>query len=375
VKDTSIDGAIRKALASHKNAGAEPCPDESVLAAYLEMQLEAAERQGVERHASDCASCRQTIGLALQLYGPEGESPSPRPEVASGKRVLFHVSLPFSMAVMFLLALLAGVLFYRVLREPGRILTEHQTAELRPPAQAEGISAARTPVESRPKETPAGRMSAPAAADEIRGRASKPAAGVMPPTLKNKDAAPAPEEKSVSTAGRAADKKEIPTENRFADKGLPSLPQTEAPAAETLQAVEREVGGTAADRKGIVPAAATPGAESGLTRLSGASPVPAMRVHAVSLEPGPSPPTAVTSFARMAPSRREELVRKKISDRTFYFDSGYWIDLRCAERPEVPYIEVKSGEAEYLQILKALPELEKLRPAVVYWNGRNCILR
>jgi hypothetical protein len=88
-----------------------------------------------------------------------------------------------------------------------------------------------------------------------------------------------------------------------------------------------------------------------------------------------TPLDAVLTLARLIPSLRDGLLEKKIKDRTFYFNSGYWIDGQCTEQTSADYVDIKTGSAKREQILKSFPEVEKIRPAVISWNGKNCVLR
>lgn len=341
-----MEGAIKKALEGRIGRDAGACPDQNTLAAYLEMRLDDAETRAVESHASNCSACQETIGLALRLSEPEGGLPAEEAADASGKRLLFHFSLPISMVAMLLLAVGAGFLFYRVTRDSGSKVP--QTAQLRLPPQAVGISAEKPPLANPPKE-------------KTETMAVRPAA--------TKLAAPAP---GTSSAPRAAADVVVPQQLPAMEPAAPSAPELE---------IQRKLAGAAIDRNAATSGAeyqsgnvTAPAAGFGEARLAAsARSEPAMKVQSVSQRGLESaPPDAVRKLAVLIYSGRDKGVEKRVSDRTFYLISGYWIDAQCIEHSSAEYEEMKPESADYGQILKLFAEI---RPAVIYWSGKNFVLR
>jgi len=353
-----MDGAMQKALAAHKDQAAGSCPDENILAAYMEARLDPSERQRVESHASNCVSCQELIGLALRLSEPEAELEAAEAAESPSKKVLFHFTLPVSVLAMIVLALVAGYLFFRILRESTPFSAAPHTAELRSPAKAEGVSAPKSPALSPPREaTP---LKQPTAASAREPHMSKS-------RLSPKVTLPAPAT-------------EIALAREPALQPPPALEPTQ-PAA--VQVPEARAGG-AADKISVSatkvgenrPAgeAAPPGV--GRMNLAAAHTGPTVKAQAVAqFSPEFTPLDAVLTLARLIPSLRDGLLEKKIKNRTFYFNSGYWIDGQCTEQTSADYVDIKTGSAEREQILKSFPEVEKIRPAVISWNGKNCVLR
>jgi hypothetical protein len=380
VKDTSIDGAIRNALGSYSPPRVEACPDESVLAAYVEMKLGADEVQSVERHASDCPSCRQTLGLALQLSVSEEEPARPAPAPDTGKRILFRFSLPFSMAALLVLALLTGVVFYRLLRESARLPAGSQTAEARLPGRAESISAAKsTQEETSPRQQVSSQPSKPATrANKLRGATAGRASESIPPPPETRHEELLFIKKSGGLAPPpAGEKSEAAAENRLAvGEKLASPSVTAAPAPESPLSAERGARVAAEDKMTEQTVLTGPVSAYSKAKLSSrAASGLETSVRAVSLEPAVPPVEAVRILERLLVSGKDALTGKKISGRTFFSSSGYWIDARCVAQAGLPYLEAKKDESEGQQVLKAYPELEKLLPAIIQWKGRNLVLR
>lgn len=354
-----MDGAMQKALAAHKDQPAGLCPDENTLAAYMEARLDPSERQRVESHASNCMSCQELIGLALRLSEPEAEIEAAAVTESSGKKVLFHFTLPVSVLAMIVVTLVGGFLFFRVLRDSTRFPAAPQTAELHSPAKVEGVSVARSPAASLPKEK--------AASPEQRAAASAP-------ELHRSEGPLAPKVTARPPASEIAPPRAPALQPR------PAIEPT-TPAA--VQMLEARAGG-AADR---IPVSETKASENrppgeavspgvGRMNLAAAYTEPIARAQAAAqFSPEFTPLDAVRTLARLIPSLRDELPVKKIKDRTFYFNSGYWIDGQCTEHPSSEFAEVKPDSAEHGQMMKSLPDLIKMSPVIVYWDAKNRIIR
>jgi len=356
-----MDGAMQKALAAHKDQAAGSCLDENILAAYMEARLDPSERQRVENHASNCVSCQELMGLALRLFEPEAELEAAEAAESPSKKVLFHFTLPVSVLAMIVLTLGAGYLFFRVLRESTPIQTAPHVAELRSPAKPEGISAPKSQAVSPPKEkaVPSEQQTEASAREPQRSKARlTPKVTLPPPTT------------------------EIALAREPATQPPPVLEPT-PPVA--VRALEARAEGGAADKSSVIAAnlgesrpagagAVSPGV--GRMNLAAARPEAPLKVQAVAqFSPEFTPRDAVLNLARLVPSERNTLLETKLRDRTFYFNSGYWIDGQCTEHPNGEFAEIKSDSADHEQIMKSLPDLRKMRPAIVYWDAKNCIIR
>ncbi|HYK91602.1 MAG TPA: hypothetical protein VE398_22740 [Acidobacteriota bacterium] len=395
MKDMSIDGAIRKSLAGHKDNTTGHCPDENIIAAFLEMSLDVNERREVERHASQCASCQQIIGLALRLPEAENEPLPSQAAASSGRKTLFHFSLPVSMAAMILLAVLAGGLFYRVVRESLRLPTTPRTTELRPPGQAQGISAPKRPeaaipdIKVAPKEQP---VAVPA--EKAKGSSPKPALRDTRHEQPAKDSAHTLSQRADDVAPQSLAKLEAAEEDKVG-RQLPASPPAALPAPiqpllETgaplvtppVQAenrslsVKRAAISTLPENYKTIDGMAAVQAEMSMKKRAGALAGAGVGgTQPVALKPAAAPREAVVNLADLNRSEREKLVSKRAGGLTFYQFSGYWIDLQCIKEISRTYVDVKVGSVEYKQILESLPELEEMHPAIVHWNGRDLILR
>ncbi len=381
VKDTSVDGAIKKALARRNDGPAGECPDENVLAAYLEMRLDEAERLEVESHAASCASCQQTVGLALRMTEQEGRSVVPEPEPASRKRILFHFSLPVSTFAMLVLALCAGVLFYRVVRESSHLPPPAQTAQLRTPAQAEGISAPKASEGAQEAQLASGGNQAAGPGEKVRASTATSGAQTARLDIPAKDGRlePVPTTDKATHLQTADAVSEAETK---VDRQAAALPQPALEAAAPQPFVQTDDRGIPAGRAPAIATATSEYRSGGLARSRA-------ELTKMSSRPVYAPPTglqkedflsvvaprdAVANLTGLASSEQRKRAAKKLGDRTFYRSSGYWIDDQCI-RVSADYEEAADGSAERAEILKSLPELAGMRPAILYWKGKILVLR
>jgi hypothetical protein len=245
----------------------------------------------------------------------------------------------------------AGYLFFRVFRESTSYQTAPHMAELRSPAKAEEISAPKSQAVSSPKEKAA-------------------------PPEQQTEATPRKPQKSKA---RLTPKITLPPPATEI-----ALNREAAPQPPTALPVAAPGAGGAADKISVI---ATKGVDSRLAAEAASPGVAGMRLAAARAEsevspqavaqstPEFTPRDAVLTLARVIPSGRDRLLAKKISDRTFYFHSGYWIDGQCTEQRSADYVDIETGSAEREQILQSFPEVEKIRPAVIFWHEKNCVLR
>lgn len=73
--DPHFDRALRAAARRGRPAG--PCPDASLLAAYVDRGLSAPERASIERHLADCANCMEQLALLAAVDLADEPSPAP----------------------------------------------------------------------------------------------------------------------------------------------------------------------------------------------------------------------------------------------------------------------------------------------------------
>lgn len=77
-RDARFDETLRHVVDGLPRPAGESCPDAELLAAFLEAGLSPAERERVERHLAVCASCRETVGVAMRSAGDGQRAPVSR---------------------------------------------------------------------------------------------------------------------------------------------------------------------------------------------------------------------------------------------------------------------------------------------------------
>lgn len=321
MKDEPIDRAIRNTLADLPGAKSDECPADGAIAAYLEFSLRAEERAEVESHMARCASCREVLALSMQL-GEEDAQPAQAAAV-TGKKILFHISIPVSAVALIIVGTVAGVLYYRAIRTGPGVPAAYQTAELKAPAPGGAVNQAlsRQKLDQTPKAAPKEEDRRKPA--DIPVRVSQPPAMSPAPPLAGDDA----------KAYEALEKFEAVTR----------APEKPAQLVET-------------ERLGV-PA----GAADNMTAFRDAATVSASRE--------PRMAGARASIAALEKSAR--VIQRTVGDKTFILQSGIWMDGECANHPDVPVVEIQSGTEEHSELLKAYPGLGNLRPALVFWKGKK----
>ena len=355
-----MDRAIKKALEAQQDHDTRDCLDENTVAAYLEMRLSEAEIRSVESHASICAVCRETIGLALRLAEREEAPGAASPAAASRRTVLFHFSLPVSMAVMMVLAVVAGFLLYRVVRES----KPPQSAELHlPPPRAEGISAAKTAAPAVQTEK-AGR-------DRVLNSQAKAHIPAESADTRRSAAVKPPQQEQASEAVTPPSAAVNPPQQEPALEASAPAPSAPEPGPENrLVAAEGKPPiATAAYQAGDIAKEAP---QLGSARLAGSHQAAVARSQPVAVQAVITPQDAVLRLAGLDVSGRKRLPAKEIAGRTFYFYSGYWIDAQCAEHPSAEFEGIAPGSSSCDVLAKPF---SKVRPAIIFWDSRNCILR
>jgi hypothetical protein len=66
---------------------------------------------------------------------------------------------------------------------------------------------------------------------------------------------------------------------------------------------------------------------------------------------------------------------KQIGDKKFYLRSGFWTDEDCGKHNNAAIAEIGDGSEEYRQIMARFPEVKNLRPVLIYWNNKNCLIK
>jgi hypothetical protein len=66
---------------------------------------------------------------------------------------------------------------------------------------------------------------------------------------------------------------------------------------------------------------------------------------------------------------------RKIGDRTFVLTQDIWVDEECNKHPEASQVVIPPESEEYSEILNTYPELRDLRPVMIFWKGRELLLR
>ena len=109
-KKDLVDTAIRKALSGIKSDPKGHCPDDNIVAAYLEGGLSSPERLHFEDHASTCLNCQELVALSTKLLDPEVTRDSPAKTSPSRVRKVFF-RFPLPALALLLVAVAIGIIF------------------------------------------------------------------------------------------------------------------------------------------------------------------------------------------------------------------------------------------------------------------------
>jgi len=310
VRDSPIDGLIRKMLSAHKGEIPEGCANENLVSAYLEASLTLQETAEFESHVAHCDLCQQVLVLAMKVH--PGET-AIRPACAlSSRKIIFRFSIPIPvLGVLILAGLLIPVLF-KVRQNRKESLSGNQVAVLQPiPQRAE------TETQNSPILAPE--------ADASRSVSELP-----------------------HLKASLADKRRV-------DESAALLQAQPAPPVPADQVV-----------------AATPGATPRNDRAATTTPGPAMTPDTIEgrqLRTMHSMPPKNTLLGK-GQNMPANAVTKQIGDKVFYQNLGMWIDRQCNEHREDPIMEMPPNGPEYESILTQYPELRDLRPVVVCWGSK-----
>jgi hypothetical protein len=404
-----IDGAIKKALGRRTSGAASSCPDENLLAAYLEHSLSDQEKSRLESHVSDCASCREVLALVMKTAAeelmPVGEIRSWRE-----KKLFFRFSAPLAAAAALVLGIGMATLFLltRELRKPERTEVAQHTSPASVPASSPIPQARRDasapPVGpekgSTPGQAPAPVAKMEAAADEMN-RAKDKEGRAEEQRLPGEYAHSPEPERKVSMAERAALNEEANRPAEWEGKSEEGRGTAQARGeTSSVKATGGPVGGvvggilsparTAEEpaAREVAPQAAVLTADSGDVRTEAQDRVakPAMKSQRAALSTASA--SAMESKLRDVIRRvaadekagkRSDSATRVIGGRTFELREGFWIDLKCMEDPDAELIELNPGSQELDEVRKAVPGLDELRrgglPVLLSWSGRICVVR
>ena len=316
VRDGPIDGLIKQVLSSRARKGSEHCENENLMAAYLESSLSPEERAEFESHVADCAVCREVLALSIELQAQESDHRT----IArtDSKKTLFHFSIPIPIFGVLLLVLVLVAVLPRFPRRSGE----------NPPAVS---------VSSKPSRV-----------ETVAAEMKTNVAAVI--TEKNGKLGPAVEEGKSEKAGyrlSAAAHKEVP--------GSVSIRTAKLDEAQPLPSPESTARPTASSLAVPVLQKMAVG-QGALTRSAAASVRRA--IYALSLS-----------------ANLNSAEPRGIGDKFFYNNSGFWIDKQCIEHLGAVIVEITTRAPEYESILKQYPDILKIAPAVIHWEGKNYVLQ
>jgi hypothetical protein len=324
VKDTHFDKAVRKAL---PGGAPSPCPDENLMAAYLDGVLSGQDRERFEDHASQCASCREVLAMAIEM----AEQSSDAPPLRAFRRPAFRFFIPATVAAGIVLAVATGILLLQTFREG----ETPQSAAVRP-GTPDRDARQKSLLETAPS-APSGsaRAAAHAGATAAREKEVVPPVGPRPSPLRAPEGRPL-----VAEESRATDAAAPPEGNRAA-----------AGERRKASAYAARLDHPIAQRPSAPPTEGKP-AES-------------------------APEDVVAMSAGLGQSRDSAAVRK-VGELTFRLAGGYWLDSRCGDQKEDAARLVAADADALAGILKEHPGLKALvdtgTPVIVRYQDRNYVL-
>ena len=393
-----IDSAIKKALGRQVPGTASSCPDENLLAAYLERGLSDQERSRLENHVSECTSCQELLALSMKTAEDE-PLPAAQTDFSRERRQLLHFSVPLAAIAVLVLGVAMATIFLltREFRKPERTEIAQQMPPAGTPASSEmrrtAPESSTVPVEPVKPSAPS---LPPAQAPRVRGAADQ-----MAPA---KDKEVRSQEQPVSTeyAPSPGPEGKVLEADRIASNEAANKPAAYKRESETGAATGGVAGGVVGGvlpppRSAEEPAvtevahqAAAVALDSGAARTEAPDHTArqAMKSQHASLSVAAAPATESSPrevVRRMAADEktgkhRDSLTRViGIGGRTFELNGGYWIDLKCTANPDAELIECRQGSPVFGEVRKAVPGLDELRrdglPILLEWNGRICLIR
>jgi hypothetical protein len=395
-----IDNAIRKVLGRQTAGTASACPDENLLAAYLERSLSDQEMSRLENHVSQCAPCLEL--LALSMKTSDGEPlQAPGMPASRERKSLSRFSVPLAAIAVLVIGVGVATLFLltREFRKPERIEVARQMPPAAAPAASE-MQRARPESSTAPVEPakPSGSSLTPARVSGMRGATDRMT------RAKDKEAGAQGQSVSAEYAHVPGPEGELSKADRIASNEAANRPAAWKDESETGAATAQAGGGAVGGVVGgiLLPArpAEEPAAREGAPQAavvaedSGAAKVQArerearlaMKSQRASLSTAPI--AAEESRLRDAIRRvaadekagkRSGSTTRTVGGRIFALNGGFWVDLKCIADPDAGLAEFKEGSAGFDDVLKAVPGLDELRreglPILLDWNGRICMIR
>jgi hypothetical protein len=371
VKRQPIDMAIRNTLTRRNDREPGNCPDNSLIAAYLESRLQSDEAARFEAHAAVCASCREILALSMQL-AEEPAAPPTAPSTET-RRVILHFAIPVSVMALVLLASFAALLYYRTIREAAKESAVAATAEVRAPAKAGKA------------ESPAAPIAAPASAarqeaekKELDRLEKERGSVAVKSSLK-------PAQALNELQPPAGTKGPVPTDHFDARARL----ALEAEAVKSKSSVSIEtisppspvsVGGV------MAPANFPREAELRAKRAGGAEEAASDSKDMQLQKAAPSDETEGAS-ARFARGDQKSALddqppspdTRTVGGRTFTKITNVWVDDECRKHPSVERLQIKRDSSEFDEIRRAIQGIEDLLTDTVrvqvFWKGRIYLVR
>lgn len=317
---------IHKMISTRTQAFSEACADENVTAAYIEGALSDQEKLVFETHVSECAVCRDVLALVMKMKDEEQKTFAPeRDKSMPSRKTWFRFSFPIPVlgGVFVAIILTAGI--FLLIRDSGENLHPTQSAQLHLPVPEKEMLKQNIP------ETYSEKRDA--------GQKLEPPPMTFPKEGIEARVAPARELKKEAILSAASS-------NQMAT--LQSEHSARLNEGATLSSVRE---------------------------LSVAAPTLRMKGQRAD---GPQSSIQEDNAAEADIKDLEEpkgSASRKIGDKEFYWDSGYWTDRQCLQHPEVPVIEIAPANPEYKSIVERYPDLLTLKPVRIFSVDRIYIFR
>ena len=392
------DGLIRKALSARGGQGSGTCPDENLMAAYLEANLPPAEAARLESHFADCAGCREILALSMKLQAPGAENPQAVLPVSKKTLFRFYIPVPAIGALLVALVLIAALI--RFAEKPavewakipaaGTKSTLPQVAESQPPAQKIAELHSEVPQPERAGKETAGKVMQPALACN---RVVQPAVPLKKPISQPSalDKIAASEEKGKSEAEKRYDAPQ-PVAAASGARALSQSPLLGTASQKAVNAVAPDFATPPATPPAAAaggapqlsePQSADAGTQNAFTPAIVQETVPRPHLYAaqnrIAVTHYTNPPDAAAlRHAINALGVQKDLdnaEKREAGDRTFYKNSGFWIDKQCLGDSGAAIIEIAPDAPEYEEILKKYPDVRTIMPSAILWEGKIYLLK
>lgn len=368
MKDKFMDAAIRRSLETRDGGRGPACPDENLVAAWLDGGLTPEEAGRLENHAAGCGYCRKVIALAAA--SEEEEAPvraaTPRAGYAgiglSRTRVL---ALAAALSIV-----VAGAVFYRMSRQASLESGAVQLAEFKRDVQfLERVGDSRmaqpeatppaAPAVGEPEDKPALKI------ESLAGRKAPAVEGAAPAQDERLGAISTEKDLRVETGTRAR-------EDAAAPAGIAGQPGFAAAGA--VGEARKKEKAEPAEQKLAIPGAGGRGAMPARTVTAQA---PAEALMEFRLVAGESPQDAIRTMVDSLKDKAGSDLARTAGDRRFYRTASHWVDSRCD--PAAAINEIPEGSPELEDILRSIPGVADLRgsgvPVLVLWKEKNALLR